>query len=379
MLRAALIVLMLSNTAAAEELAFDVKETAGLRRFGYPVEAKLRLPNAVGERTGFRIKGVPAQIRPVLSAGMITDVLVDFSANLGPNESKRYTLEYGPDVKPSEGKGDTSVEDVDGAFRVKIGGLTYEVPADLLGLFRSVATGKNDYLAKDSKGLIIFYRDQIPFRAGGTGPWGETTKGTITRRGPHAVALRFDGVEPLRGARKVKSVVELTFPRSKSWVRVDWSIDDPDGFVAGMGVDLNANLQSEPALIDFGAGSYIYTTLKKSQSALLDIRGPKWRIEQGGALFAEGAGRAENWAHMMDKSRCIAYASAATDQAEIRASGEGNLQGWRYFAREGSQPPRGAKQFTFWLHFVGMPAQIGALTSPQSMQSPLVVTPAAKE
>ena len=31
------------------------------------------------------------------------------------------------------------------------------------------------------------------------------------------------------------------------------------------------------------------------------------------------------------------------------------------------------KVLRFWLHFVSMPVQVGAATSPQSMQSPLVI------
>jgi hypothetical protein len=36
-------------------------------------------------------------------------------------------------------------------------------------------------------------------------------------------------------------------------------------------------------------------------------------------------------------------------------------------------PEGGPKRLKFWLHFVPMPVQIGAVTSPPSMLAPLVV------
>jgi hypothetical protein len=42
-------------------------------------------------------------------------------------------------------------------------------------------------------------------------------------------------------------------------------------------------------------------------------------------------------------------------------------------ARPGEGPPAGAKRLAFWLHFVGMPVQVGAATSPQAMLAPLQV------
>jgi len=375
---------MFASTAFAEEFPFEVRETTGLRRFGYPIDAKLRLPNPVDDKTKFRIisgKQAVGQVRPVaIEDGKITTVIIDMSVGLAPFEVKKYILEYGPDVVQDEAKSDMKVETLENVYRVTgPGGLKYDVPKDLLGLFHSVQGGKTDYLRPDSTGLVIQYRDNIPFRVGGAGPWGTPTKSHISRSGPNAIGIHFESVEPLRGNREVKSTVDLTFPRSKSWVRVDWVVDDPNGFVSGLGVDLNCQIKDELALIDFGASNTIYTTLKKDQFAFMNWRGPAWKIFQYTTktdLFAASADSKatppEGWAHIMDNSRCVAYATTqhlSEHGGEIRTFGDGRFQGWRYFARDGEQPATGPKVFIFWFHFVGMPVQIGALTSPQSMQS----------
>ena len=44
-----------SNLAAAEAVLVEVQETAGIRRFGYPVTALLDLPKAVPLDTSFRL------------------------------------------------------------------------------------------------------------------------------------------------------------------------------------------------------------------------------------------------------------------------------------------------------------------------------------
>jgi len=293
-------------------------------------------------------------------------------------------LVYGPDVKSTDPKGEMHVVTTDTHFRVvNHGSLTWDIPKDALGLFHDVKTAKTQYVRPGSEGLVIWYRDQIPFRAGGKGPNGKPTVGEIVRQGPLAVALRFTGTEALRGSRSVESVVDLTFPRSKSWVRIDWTIDDPNALVAGLGINLSLNLMAENTLVDFGAGSYVYTTLKNAESALLDAQQGKWTIQQGTGEnltpFATSTATnrsVEGWAHMMDRQACTAFAFHGMNDptgGSIRARGDGQLSAMRYFARDPMIARAGPKRLTAWFHFVPMPVQIGALTSPQSMMAPLEI------
>jgi hypothetical protein len=76
----------------------------------------------------------------------------------------------------------------------------------------------------------------------------------------------------------------------------------------------------------------------------------------------------------MDRTRCTALAVAdfgtiTRDRIEVDATGR--LKIWREFATGGEVPSREPKSLKFWFHFVSMPVQVGAATSPQAMLAPL--------
>ncbi len=381
--------------APGQRLTVTVAETAGIRRFGYPVSTVLELPNAVKDAGRFRLledgKPVAAQFRPHGDTrDGIRAVRLDFTVNHAPDEGRTYVVEYGPGVEPgAEPKGGMTVETAGDEFRVNhSAGLQFVVPRDLLGLLRQVKAGKTEYLRPGSAGLWLRYKDDIHFRAGGFGPDGVPTVGRVVTSGPVATVLRFEGTEALRGNRSVASAVELEFPRSKSWVQVTWVVDDPNGFIAGLGADVNLNVEGEPTLVDFGAGSLVYAALRKDQTARLragpaaasweTFVGPVQDLKPYVVAPRAGAGKAEGWAHVMDRQRCTAAAVAdfaeEGREAEITVDASGRLRLWKQFAPQGSAPPPGPKKFTFWLHFVGMPVHVGAATSPQAMLAPMKVT-----
>src|SRR5262249_3799448 len=131
-----------------------------------------------------------------------------------------------------------------------------------------------------------------------------------------------------------RSTVDLVFPSPVSWVEVGWTIDDPQARVSGMDASLRMALDAprpdSPTLVDFGAATWIYARLAADQSAELqasapaDARAagdPAWRVLRGpiGHMtpFAVGSiergaksdsSRAEGWAHIMDRRRCLALA-----------------------------------------------------------------------
>jgi hypothetical protein len=376
-----ILLLALAAPVAADEpgvrhLDLVVRETAGIRRFGYPVSVVL--PAGAAARAGdrFRLlengKPVTAQFRRVEGQrGQAAAVYLDFNVNHGPLEKHTYRVEHGPSVEAGpEPKGGIKV-DV-GAETIKVAhgrDLEFVLPRNLSGLLRQVRAGRTEYLRAGSAGLLLRDKDGKEHRASGAA--------RVTRSGPLAAAVRFDGSEALGGG-KVASAVETEFPRSKSWVRVTWEVDDPKGEVAALGADLNLAVQGPRTLVDLGGGSYVYAALRPGESAVLRA-GPPWATLVGRAgtlrpyVVASADGRAlpaEGWAHVMDRQRCTAVAVdgfAAGPGAEIVVDADGRLRLWRSFARPGP------KRLTFWLHFVGMPVQVGAATSPQAMLAPLRV------
>jgi hypothetical protein len=78
----------------------------------------------------------------------------------------------------------------------------------------------------------------------------------------------------------------------------------------------------------------------------------------------------------MDESRCTAVAVArfgreSRDRIEVEA--DGRVRICREFAGTVAAPAAGPKALTCWFHFVPMPVQVGAATSPQATLAPLEV------
>jgi hypothetical protein len=389
-----------------------VRETAGIRRFGYPIGAVLELREPLPAGTRFRLlqdgQPIEAQLRPFSrpsgrSGGdgdLIAGVAIDFEGNFLPRETRRYSLELGTDVLPGpEPSHGLKVEPSGDGFRVANGALEYVVPRDLNGLLRSVKTPALEWITRSGRGLLLRSKDGARVSLGGEAA-GSPVKARIAKDGPIDCVIVFERGEV--GLPGVSAKVDLEIPRSKSWVRVDCTVNDPRGVVTGLEADLELALGDGPTLGDFGAGSLVYATLAKGQAAVLEAGGAPgwavgdapgkspdagaaaWRVLRGAAGQLEpyvlgptgGKGPpAEGWAHVMDARRCTAVAVAdfarrTADSIEVEASGHVAISRG-FHSPDTKSPPATEKRLTFWLHFVDMPPHVGAVTSPQSMQAPL--------
>ena len=376
-----------------------LRETAGLRRFGFPVHTLLPgdLPgrNARLLREG---RPVPAQFRRVAGADGRPALALDFVSGVGPLETERYVVEVGDGVEPGpEPKRAVRVEREGEAFRVTTGGsLTYTVGDRLPGPVSGVENARLSYVVPSSGGFSVRHRDDPPDRwracTWGRDPQGRPSPALATREGPFAASLHFEGNVDLLGARPSATAADLTFPSSKSWVETAWRLEDPLGVVAGMRVELQLKVEPAPTLVDFGAADTVYGVLRGHERMILEAGdapglaglGRPWVVRKGPdgnlAPFASAprpdAAAAEGWAHVMDESRCTALAVArfgreSRDRIEIEA--DGRVWICREFAGPVAAPVAGPKALTCWFHFVRMPVQVGAVTSPQAMLAPLEV------
>jgi hypothetical protein len=394
-----------ARAGAPERTVLDLTltETAGLRRFGYPVHTHLPaiLLPTVRPMGNYRLvragKPVSAQFRVVTGADGATGVALDFTPSLGPLESEHYLIEIGDGIEPGpEPRGPMAVEHVDGVFRVTHGSaLRYVVRDGLPSVLESVSSGAGDYLLPGAGGLFVRRRGDAEGQAVKLGGAGLTWQGTITRQGPIAVGLRFAGIAPLGPDTKAATTLEMTFPSSKSWVQATWRVDDPDDQVAELAVDVALALEGAATLVDLGTAATIYGVLRGDERITLTAgaapglpapgRTP-WIIHKGTpdamTTFAQAprpdSPPAEGWAHVMDATRCTALAVAdfgrgTRDRIEIDRRGRVRIA--RAYSRGGAPSPDRQNQrvLRFWLHFVPMPVQIGAATSPQAMLAPLLV------
>ncbi|MBI4603226.1 MAG: acetylxylan esterase [Planctomycetes bacterium] len=382
-----------------------VRETAGIRRFSYPVAALLEpaglLPGpAPGAR--FRLlegeRPIEVQARSVAAVGERRDVLsLDFEGDFLPFQERRLVLEVG-DVEAPEPRAGLRVEDLEDAYRIANDPhLTWMVPKR--GFLRAVATPRSEYLDAP---LELAVR----LASGGVQPLRPPGGARLAKEGPLSCLVVWEGGEGAAGEATFASRVELEVPRAKSWARVTWTLADAAGSVSGLSARVGLKLQAGPTLVDFGARGLVYAALRPGQSALFRaglvpgaahasdaspwevLRGPPGQLEPyvaaplppatGARATGEPAAAeaVEGWAHAMDRERCTALAVAAfgkgtRDRIEVAASGA--LEIGRDFAAEGAAPPSGTKSVTFWVHFVDMPPHVGAVTSPQSMLAPLEV------
>lgn len=87
---------------AEETLKLEVSETAGIRRFGYPIALKLPEHSRETAAGHFRLldggKPLAPQFRQEQADNGRGAWWLDFNLSMLPNEVRTLTLEYGPDV-----------------------------------------------------------------------------------------------------------------------------------------------------------------------------------------------------------------------------------------------------------------------------------------
>ena len=396
---------------AAEPLTVEVEETSGIARFGYPVTGVFRWPE--DKPAAFRLlhdgKPIEAQFSQIGAGPDGAQWEVDFNLDLLPFEKRTFRIEpQAAAAGESRPKGGMVLERDAGTIRLRRPGLDFEVPENLFELLNTVKSPLHEYFIPESAGFFI--RDSQGERRriepGNAG----RAKVEIVKSGPLCAALRLEcdaaaGNGTAGDGQRVKTSLRLDFPRSKSWVRAAWTIDDPDQKIAALGAEFQLRLtpdKNRPTLVDFGAPSSVYATLQPSQLAVFRASPPvapkssgkprdrvtPWLVTRGTAdrMVPYVAGQeddsrmAEGWAHVMDDKLCTAIAVdrfARETSDRIEASADGRVGLWReYDAAEGAKSPETktpAKTLVFWLHFVPSPPHVGAVTSPQSMQSPPAV------
>ena len=409
-----LVMLMVTGWAqvlAAETLQIEVREPAGIRRFGYPVAVVLPIPPTAPEATACALRDgervVPAQLRRETTDDGAGRWWLDFNLSLMPHETRALKLEYGTGLATtSEPRAGLTVSEADDEFEIKNGDhIAWTVGRQQGALVKQVRVPSYEHLGSDGVTLALRGQDGARHDLGGHGK----ARSRLIRSGPLAVAVR-DEVAVTGLPARARAVVDLTFPSSKSWLEIDLRIDDAGNtpFSASAEIDLNLDRPSadKPTLVDFGASSLVYMALEPGQAGLLRsvagkpvggvraerslgwevLRGPNERLEPfvSSALPIPAAGSAqvterpapEGWAHVMDRSRCLAVALdefGKEGDDSIQVTAEGKVVLTRRFSAGAAARPEANRRLRFWLHFVGFPPHQTAATSPQSMLAPLVV------
>lgn len=329
--------------ALAEPTTITISETAGLRRFGYPVTASLETPRGgLANAEAARLldaagQEVPAQFTAMSTwnDGSVRKLDVDFVSNLAPLESQSFRVETDASPRPALSKGLT-VTEIAEEIIVSSAAIQHRIRHDGKPLLSSITLGKQEFLAADGITTTL-----------ATGPV------EVLKRGPFNVTLRL-------------GEVQLEYVSSKSWVKITQRAAAP----TDLAVDAHFALAQLPLLWDFGVRSWLYGSLRNAdQAALLRQSSTGWRVFTGSgvepaSLFAAGKS-CEGWGHLADKERVVAFGMGdftADGEPSFRLSADGHI---RTAVRR--------KELTVYFHVVGHPVQLTAVTSPPSMLSPLSV------
>lgn len=327
----------------AEPLEFSVTETAGLRRFGYPVSAALEAPSGMLanadrarllDATG---KEAPAQFTAMSQwpDGSVRALDVDFESSLGPLESRSFRVESVTRPQPARPKGLSVAETAD-EITVASAAISHRIRRDGKPLLASIAFGQQEFLAADGITTTL-----------APGPV------KVLKRGPFNVTLQL-------------GEVRLEYVSSKSWVKITQRAKAP----TDLAVNAHFALGRLPLTWDFGAGSWLYGNLgQPGQSARLRQGLADWQVLTGdgaepSSLYATGKS-CEGWGHLADVNGVAAFGMAdydAVGEPNFHLSADGHV---RTTARR--------SELTVYFHVVGQPVQVTAVTSPPSMLSPLRV------
>jgi hypothetical protein len=365
--------LIVVSHALAAPLVFTVREAAGLRRFGYPVTASLKVPQgalrdaAAARLFGAKDKEVPAQFTAMAKwpDGSVCALDVDFNSSLGPMEKETYRVELAGGAPRTAGRGLGVTETAD-EITVASSAIAHRIRRDGKPLLTSIAHGKTEFIAADGITTSL-----------------APGKAEVLKRGPFNVTLRL-------------GAVTLEYVSSKSWVKITQRTEMGESVEVGrdsvepplshadpfrkkearrslapppLAVDAHFAMPEPPVLWDFGVESWLYGCLRRpSETVVLRQDAGGWRALTGAgepsSLYASGK-RWEGWGHLADKQRVIAFGMAdfnAGGDPAFRLGADGHL---RASARR--------KDLTVYFHAVGQPVQVTAATSPPSMLSPLVV------
>ena len=371
---------LLATAQPTARTTLYVEETIGIRRFFYPVDA--RVPFAQGSlydaSTVRLLRGgaeLPAMFTPIerWDDGSVQWLAVNFNVSIGPLESVTFQVEYGPSVRSvAEARRGLTLSDEGDALQV--GQIRLGKNGD--PLLQSVGfNGEN--IGVGINGLRVYNHDQDAFGIDTTSVAVE-----VLREGAQYVEVHYAGRFVIGPGGELPFEMTIGMPNSKSWFKASIFVEDPDDRIGGVSFDTPLSVGSElPFVWDFGTERWTYGSLRNQDDAVRlsmvveanDERA--WLVEtrrDGAWQSYEESGEQSQvmgWGHVQAE-RVVAFAMQAPhregEYQRITVDGRGQLS----MMVPASDVRR--HELTAYHHYVGVPVQIGAATSPMSMLNPLV-------
>lgn len=383
-------------SAEVSRKPFQIRETAGIRRFGYPASAQFSF--APGELGGPQNARLISDAGKALSAQMTTgsrhpdgsvrELEVDFVLSPGPLEVTSLSLEYGPQVLTEAPTRGLVFSETEQHFKVSactirrdanplIQGVFYDREyLDDAGITVSVLEGSVVHRLQDAKERV----------------W------TVEKRGPVQVRLRCEGIYAAQGkAAELPFVLILELVSTKSWIGITHSIPALSGRTVTLQTSADFRMSGQ-LLWDLDVGYWLYGVIDPTDELLVSQKNEDWhcRLIQGGhesvyAASVPGRTAFRGWGHFQEaraEGNVVAFGVTSRPEGSLAASGvlgadppktderptdelrmSLDSQGMMQIQTE-SDTAGSATQQVF-MHFVPVPLQHTARTSPPSMMIPL--------
>jgi hypothetical protein len=360
--------------------ALHVEETAGIRRFFYPVDARVPFPRGtLVDPTRVRLlrEGVelPAQYTAFdrWPDDSVRWLAVNFNISIGPLERQTYEVEYGPGTRVTaetpRGLTVTETAETIQVSRMRFGKDAAPLLASVDYAGEHIGTGPNGISVRDYEGNI----HQVS---------GPDVVFEVVRQGAQYVELRYTGRFVLGVGASVPFTMRVGIPNSKSWFQTSIVVEDPERRVRDLVFQTPLTLGDRPWVWDFGTDRWTYGSLRAPEEAVqlsvvADGTGAaEWEIDTRRAgesqAYEVGGERSlvEGWGHLQGPTRAVAFAMG--DFAREAGTYTMGVDGAGQLSMMVSRPGRSRHELTVYQHYVSVPVHIGAATSPMSMLNPPV-------
>ena len=374
-----------ADAQVPKRVTLQVKESAGIRRFAYPVSARVPFARGVLKSTSnvrllLNDMEVPAQVSPEANwpDGSIQSLVVDFNTNSAPLEQQTFRLEYGDDIAlrtSPRGLTVTETEDAIQVGNVRFGKRASPLIQSVKYRQEDIGSGKNGFTVTDSSGkshdLVLDTK---------------TGKIQVVKAGPLSILIRYSGELSLDGNR-LPFTINVEMRNGKTWTKCTASVNDPGKRIREIAFHSPLSFSEYPRLWDFGTGSWTYGFFRNATDSVVLTQVVRrsgvgdWQIKSGTKgqeqPYEVAAGPrpkiAEGWGHIQDAKEVIAFGfdDFAAQPGTYTMSLDG--QGQASFIFTASER-RTLHQITVYEHYVPSPVPIVAITSPVSMLHPLTVS-----
>jgi hypothetical protein len=200
------------------------------------------------------------------------------------------------------------------------------------------------------------------------------------------VVIRYTGRLAVDAGYSAPFVVTVEMPTGKTWIKVNAKVDDPGRRLREISYQTALSLGPLPWVWDIGTDRWTYGTIRNpSDSVVLSetLKTPgtvDWQIDSGPKgkeqpyeVGVAGRSKMIRWAHLQDGKEVIALAVDGDPDLpgkyQLALDGEGGTS-----IRFTAARPAAQHELTVYEHFIPTPVQIGAITTPTSMVSPLTAT-----